>query len=111
MASTPDPTAPRPFTPEQEARRQEALLAYQRFFARAAALSLSATVAGVIIGIVALQGAAQAVIFAVVGGGGILLAWMILVIRKRIGTGPKGTSPRWLGAVALRRPRRGTSVN
>jgi TRAP-type uncharacterized transport system fused permease subunit len=97
VASSPGPFALRPLTPEQEAVRQKALLGYQRFFTWAVALSLLLTVVGVVVGIVALHGPAQAVVLAALGGGGLFLALMFLVIRRRIGTGPKGIPPRWVG--------------
>lgn len=95
MSTEPGPAPSHPLPPEQEEHRQQALLAYRRSFAWAVALSLLVTVVGVIVGIVALQGPAQAVVIAVFGGGGLLLAWMCLLIRKRIGTGPKGSAVRW----------------
>jgi acetyl esterase/lipase len=95
MASQPGPAPTHPLTPEQEERRHQVLLAYQRSFAWFAALALSVAVVGVIVAMVALQGPTQAVVIAVCGGGGVLAAWMCLLIRKRIGTGPKGTAARW----------------
>jgi hypothetical protein len=95
MAPEPGSAPTNPLTPEQEERRKQALLAYQRSLVWVSGLSCSVAVIGVIVGIVALHGPAQAVVIAVFGGGGLLVAWMCLLIRRRIGTGPKGTSLRW----------------
>src|ERR1700683_4860611 len=96
MVIPPDGTGSRPLTPEQEARRDAFIHRYQRFFGRAAVLSLLIAVVGVIVGVVALQGAVQAVVIAAVGGGGVWVASMCLVFRRRIRTGPKGNPPRWV---------------
>ena len=89
MVSPPSDTGPPALTPDREARRHAVLQKYRRFYEVAAALSILLAVAGVIIGIYALHGAAQAVVLAALGGGGVLLAWMCLVIRNRLRTGPK----------------------
>ena len=71
-----------------EARREAALARYQRSFGRLAVFCLLVAIAGFIVGPL-LSGAARALVIAMVGFGGLLIAWMAVVIRKRIRTGPK----------------------
>lgn len=95
MANEPGPTPVHPLTPEQEERRQQLLLGYQRSFAWVAVVGLLVAAVGITVGVLALRGQAQGEVIAVFGGGGLLLAWMCLVIRKRFKTGPKSTFMRW----------------
>jgi len=71
-----------------EASRQKVLARYQRSFGRLAVFCLVVAMSGFIVGAL-LSGPASALIIAMVGFGGQLIAWVALVIRKRIGTGPK----------------------
>jgi hypothetical protein len=87
--------------PESDPARQ-VLARYERFFAWAAALSVLFALAGFLIGIFFLTGAAEAVVISALGVGGLFMAAMCLVIRRRIQTGPRG-DPRW-GSDRLIRP-------
>jgi hypothetical protein len=73
---------------DPDAQRKAALARYQRSFGRLAGFCLLVAVAGFIIGPL-LSGLARALVIAMVGFGGLLVAWMAMVIRKRIRTGPK----------------------
>lgn len=73
---------------DSEARRKAVLARYQRSFGRLALFFLLIGIAGFVVGAL-LSGPARAVVMAMVGGGGLLVAWMATVIRKRIRTGPK----------------------
>jgi hypothetical protein len=73
---------------------QQVLRRYERFFARVAGLSVLLSVVGFLIGIFFVTGAAQAVVISALGVGGLFLAAMCLVIRRRIQTGPRG-APRY----------------
>jgi hypothetical protein len=78
--------------PHEADPAREGLRRYERFFGRAAALSLVLAAAGFLIGLIVLSGAAEAVVLGGLGVGGLWLAAMCLVIRRRIRTGPRGTS-------------------
>lgn len=71
-----------------ENRRIAALQRYQGFFTKAALVGVGISLAGIVVGFF-LSDAAQAVVFATFGAGGLLIAAMALVIRMRIRTGPK----------------------
>jgi hypothetical protein len=73
---------------DPDAQRNAVLARYQRSFARLAIVCLLVAVAGFVIGPL-LSGLARALVIAMVGLGGLLGAWMAMVIRKRIRTGPK----------------------
>lgn len=73
---------------DSEARRNAVLSRYQRSFGRLALLCLVVAISGFVAGAF-LSGPARAVVIAMVGFGGLLVAWMAMVIRKRIRTGPK----------------------
>jgi hypothetical protein len=77
-----------PQADEVERAREKMLQRYQRAFGRLSVLCLVVGMSGFIVGAL-LSGPARALVIAMVGFGGILIAWMALVIRKRIGTGPK----------------------
>lgn len=73
---------------DPEARRNAVLARYQRSFGRLALFCLLVAITGFVVGLL-LSGPARAVVIAMVGFGGLLGAWMAMVIRKRIRTGPK----------------------
>jgi hypothetical protein len=72
----------------KEPSRTEVLARYQRFFGRLAVFCLVVAMSGFVVGAL-LSGPARALVIAMVGFGGLLIAWMALVVRKRVGTGPK----------------------
>jgi hypothetical protein len=73
---------------DPEARQKAALARYQRSFKRLAVFCVLVAFAGFIVGSL-LSGLARALVIAMVGFGGLLVAWMAMVIRKRIRSGPK----------------------
>lgn len=73
---------------DAEARQKAGLSRYQRFFGRLAVFGFVVAVSG-FVGGAFISGPASAVVIAMVGFGGLLIAWMALVIRKRIHTGPR----------------------
>jgi hypothetical protein len=81
-------------SPERDPEAQQVLRRYERFFARAAWLSVLFAVAGILICIFFLTGGARAVVITALAVGGLWLAAMCLVIRRRVQTGPRGAS-RW----------------
>ncbi len=73
---------------ERENRRLSALHRYERFFTRLAIAGIGVTVAGIAVSFLYSDGVRAAIIGGL-GAGGLWIAAMSLVIRKRIRTGPK----------------------
>ena len=101
------PVIPAPDTPpkvssasddEREARRVAAMKRFERQFSGVALLGLAIAVAGIAWGFF-LTGPAQAVVISGVGSGGLLMALLFFVIKKRMRTGPKAAYLRevWKG--------------
>jgi len=71
-----------------EDRRLAALQKFERFFFRLALFGVGISIVGFVAGAF-LSNAASAIVISMFGFGGLLIAAMSLVIRKRIRTGPK----------------------
>lgn len=77
-----------PHGDEREIRRLSVLRQYERFFTRAAVVCVGIAIIGFGIGFL-LRGAARWTVIGGLGIGGLWMCAMSIIIRKRIGAGPK----------------------
>lgn len=82
---------------------------FDAFFTRAAVLSLLMTVGAVIVSVMFLSGAAEAIVLSAFGAGGIWLAAMCLLVRNRVRTGPRREPRPWAASLVRSRKHRGVA--